>query len=92
MLWNCGVFAFKAKFLLNILADKKLPVNYEELHNSYQSGTMHGIKAISDLLIIEVQTGTNLYEKDIAEVFMSWEEIEEYCKYSDKRNEVVKDG
>nr|WP_270879453.1 sugar phosphate nucleotidyltransferase [Paenibacillus aestuarii] len=55
-------------------------------------GTMHGIKAISDLQIIEIQTGTNLHEEENAEIFMSWKEIEERCKYSDNWNEIVKSG
>ncbi|MBZ9536855.1 mannose-1-phosphate guanylyltransferase [Cytobacillus oceanisediminis] len=30
-LWNCGIFAFKIKYILNILESKKLPINYNEL-------------------------------------------------------------
>lgn len=39
----------------------------------------HGIKAITDLEFIEVQTGSELIEEDIVRVFDTWEEIEEYC-------------
>jgi mannose-1-phosphate guanylyltransferase len=39
----------------------------------------HSIKAISDLEIIEVQRGNELIEEDIVRLFMSWEEIENYC-------------
>lgn len=35
----------------------------------------HGIKAITDLEIIEVQMGTKLEEDDIVRVFMSWNEL-----------------
>lgn len=40
----------------------------------------HGIKAISDLEFIEVQTGTQLIEEDIVRIFMTWEEVEEHCE------------
>ncbi|WP_410514287.1 sugar phosphate nucleotidyltransferase [Paenibacillus sp. BR2-3] len=40
----------------------------------------HGIKAISDIEFIEVQTGSQLIEEDIIRIFMSWEEVEEKCK------------
>lgn len=42
----------------------------------------HGIKADTDLEIIEVQTGSHLIEEDILRYYMTWEEIEEYCKYN----------
>lgn len=35
-LWNCGVFAFRLGYLLNILEDKGLPLNYEELQKQYK--------------------------------------------------------
>ncbi|MGJ8539709.1 sugar phosphate nucleotidyltransferase [Heyndrickxia coagulans] len=35
-LWNCGVFAFKLKYLINILLEKQLPVEYEKLLQQYQ--------------------------------------------------------
>ncbi|MGG3709624.1 sugar phosphate nucleotidyltransferase [Heyndrickxia coagulans] len=35
-LWNCGVFAFKLKYLIDILVKKQLPVQYEELLQQYQ--------------------------------------------------------
>lgn len=40
----------------------------------------HGIKAITDLEFIEVQTGSQLIEEDIVRIFMTWEEVEENCK------------
>ncbi|MFC0476327.1 sugar phosphate nucleotidyltransferase [Robertmurraya beringensis] len=42
-------------------------------------GALHGIKAIEDLEIIEVQTGSQLIEEDIVRVFMDWEEVEAHC-------------
>ncbi|MEZ0117647.1 UNVERIFIED_ORG: mannose-1-phosphate guanylyltransferase [Heyndrickxia coagulans] len=36
-LWNCGVFAFKLGYLINILLEKQLPIKYEELYLQYQS-------------------------------------------------------
>lgn len=35
-LWNCGVFAFRLGYLLDILEDKGLPLNYEELQKQYK--------------------------------------------------------
>jgi len=40
----------------------------------------HGIKAITDLEFIEVQTGSQLIEEDIVRIFMTWDEVEEHCK------------
>lgn len=34
-LWNCGVFAFKLKYIVNLLIEKGLPVQFEELLNQY---------------------------------------------------------
>lgn len=38
-------------------------------------GAKHGIRAIKDLEIIEVQMGSKLEEEDIVRLFMSWEEM-----------------
>ncbi|MDF9842397.1 MULTISPECIES: sugar phosphate nucleotidyltransferase [unclassified Paenibacillus] len=35
-LWNCGVFAFRLGYLLDILQSKGLPINYEELQKQYK--------------------------------------------------------
>ncbi|WP_342438561.1 sugar phosphate nucleotidyltransferase [Paenibacillus sp. FSL L8-0436] len=34
-LWNCGVFAFRLGYLIDILSGQGLPVNYEELSEQY---------------------------------------------------------
>ncbi|MGP7818700.1 sugar phosphate nucleotidyltransferase [Niallia sp. 01092] len=34
-LWNCGVFAFKLKFLIDIMVSKGLPLQYEKLLQQY---------------------------------------------------------
>ncbi|WP_025749552.1 sugar phosphate nucleotidyltransferase [Priestia megaterium] len=34
-LWNCGVFAFRLGYLLQILQEKKLPLQFETLHKEY---------------------------------------------------------
>ncbi|WP_028784002.1 sugar phosphate nucleotidyltransferase [Thalassobacillus devorans] len=34
-LWNCGVFAFKLEFIINLLKEKGLPINYEDLLKLY---------------------------------------------------------
>ncbi|KZE13995.1 sugar phosphate nucleotidyltransferase [Priestia aryabhattai] len=43
-----------------------------------QAGDKHAVKAITDLEIIEVQTGSQLIEEDIVRLFMTWEEIEDH--------------
>ncbi|MEM5011279.1 sugar phosphate nucleotidyltransferase [Niallia taxi] len=34
-LWNCGVFAFKMGYLLNLLRERGIPLNYELLKSQY---------------------------------------------------------
>lgn len=36
-LWNCGVFAFKLGYLVNILEEKGLPLHFDELNKQYSS-------------------------------------------------------
>ncbi|MEI2369153.1 sugar phosphate nucleotidyltransferase [Niallia circulans] len=36
-LWNCGVFAFRLGYLLDILKEKKLPIEYDKLNSEYSS-------------------------------------------------------
>ncbi|MGG3692580.1 sugar phosphate nucleotidyltransferase [Heyndrickxia ginsengihumi] len=36
-LWNCGVFAFKLNYLINLLVEKGLSIQYEELLKQYSS-------------------------------------------------------
>lgn len=36
-LWNCGVFAFRLKYIIELLQDKGLPIEYEELLKQYKS-------------------------------------------------------
>lgn len=43
------------------------------------AGIKHAIRAITDLEIIEVQTGTQLIEEDIVRIFMTWEDIKANC-------------
>jgi len=43
-----------------------------------QSGDKHAVRAITDLELIEVQTGSQLIEEDIVRLFMTWEEIQEH--------------
>lgn len=40
----------------------------------------HGIKAITDMEIIEVQNGTELIDEDIKRIFTDWNDIERHCK------------
>jgi len=36
-LWNCGVFAFKLDFLINLLIAHELPIQFEEMRKQYGS-------------------------------------------------------
>lgn len=47
-------------------------------------GSKHGIKAITDLEFIEVQTGTELIEEDIVRIYMTWEEVGANCSSASK--------
>ncbi|XEC96242.1 sugar phosphate nucleotidyltransferase [Paenibacillus tarimensis] len=38
-LWNCGVFAFKLGYLINLLIDRRIPIHYDELTKQYGSLT-----------------------------------------------------
>ena len=42
----------------------------------------HSLRAITQLELIEIQTGSNLVEEDNFRVIESWEEIYNYCKIS----------
>ena len=42
-------------------------------------GHKHGLKAVTDLEMIEIQTGAQLIEEDIERVFLTWNEVEEHC-------------
>ncbi|WP_077619792.1 sugar phosphate nucleotidyltransferase [Bacillus sinesaloumensis] len=44
-----------------------------------KTGESHALKAITDLELIEVQSGSQLIEEDIVRIYMSWDEIEEHC-------------
>lgn len=60
--------------------------NISEIHEGdvlhIPVGSLHSIKAITDLEFIEVQAGTELIEEDIVRIFMTWEDIEAHCKGS----------
>ncbi|MDI3092386.1 sugar phosphate nucleotidyltransferase [Priestia megaterium] len=43
-----------------------------------QAGDKHAVKALTDLEIIEVQTGSQLIEEDIVRLFMTWEDIQDH--------------
>ncbi|HDR7646823.1 TPA: cupin domain-containing protein [Bacillus mycoides] len=42
--------------------------------------TLHSVKALTDLELIEVQTGLTLIEEDILRIFLTWDEIQDYCR------------
>ncbi|WP_454844304.1 sugar phosphate nucleotidyltransferase [Priestia megaterium] len=43
-----------------------------------QAGDKHAVKAVTDLEIIEVQTGSQLIEEDIVRLFMTWQEVQDH--------------
>ncbi|MNC83551.1 hypothetical protein D3C75_1375720 [compost metagenome] len=43
-------------------------------------GVSHGLRAVTELEIIEIQTGKQIIEEDIERIFMTWNEVEKYCK------------
>ncbi|MBF0705361.1 cupin domain-containing protein [Alkalihalobacillus hwajinpoensis] len=45
-------------------------------------GSNHGLKALSDMEFIEVQTGIELVEEDIERLYLTWEDIEAHCEFS----------
>jgi mannose-1-phosphate guanylyltransferase len=47
---------------------------------SIPNGAKHGVKAITELEIIEVQTGKQLIEEDITRIYMTWTEVQAHCK------------
>lgn len=65
-LWNCGVFAFKLDYLINLLIDLEMPIQYEAMLNQYTS-----LPSISfDYKVVErarniVVTTYNGYWKDL---------------------------
>ncbi|PFW80062.1 mannose-1-phosphate guanylyltransferase [Priestia aryabhattai] len=64
----------EGEFVLN---DKIRPIKTGDVIQ-IQAGDKHAVRAITDLEIIEVQTGPQLIEEDIVRLFMSWEEIEDH--------------
>lgn len=44
----------------------------------------HGIRAITDMEIIEVQTGSQLIEEDILRIFMNWQDVEDHIRVNVK--------
>jgi mannose-1-phosphate guanylyltransferase len=65
----------KGEFALD---DRIVSVNPGDVLN-IPLGSKHGIKAISDLQFIEVQSGSDLVEEDIVRLFMTWEEVKRNC-------------
>ncbi|MGG3800932.1 sugar phosphate nucleotidyltransferase [Metabacillus fastidiosus] len=42
-------------------------------------GAEHGLKAITDLEFIEIQSGSNLVEEDICRIYMEWNDVVQHC-------------
>lgn len=69
-----GIFAYNDKLSV-VRAGDVLKINNRD---------KHAIKAISDLEIVEVQSGTELIEEDIVRIYLYWEDIEKHCYSVDK--------
>lgn len=41
----------------------------------------HGLKAVTDMEIVEVQTGSELVEEDIVRIYMDWKDVAANCVY-----------
>ncbi len=61
-----------------VLDDKIVPVKAGDVLR-IPARAKHGVKAITELEFIEVQTGTNLVEGDNFRVYKTWDEIEAHC-------------
>ncbi|AIC96090.1 sugar phosphate nucleotidyltransferase [Shouchella lehensis] len=61
-----------------VLDDKIIPVRAGDVLR-IPARAKHGVKAVSDLEFIEVQTGFNLVEEDNYRVFEFWEDIIDHC-------------
>ena len=46
-------------------------------------GAKHGLRAVRDLELIEVQMGSDLVEEDIVRIYMTWEEVEKNCSWAE---------
>jgi len=46
-------------------------------------GAKHGLRAVTDLELIEVQMGSDLVEEDIVRIYMTWEEVEDHCIWAE---------
>lgn len=44
--------------------------------------TMHALKAITDMELIEVQSGEELIDLDVVEIYRDWVDIEQFCLVS----------
>lgn len=63
-----------------VLDDKIIPIKAGDVLR-VPARAKHGVKALTALEFIEVQTGRNLVEDDKIRLFESWEDIEAHCKF-----------
>ena len=61
-----------------IVNERLMPVKAGDVLH-IPAGTRHSVRAIQDLGIIEVQTGSLLIEEDITRLIMDWEEMLQLC-------------
>ena len=62
-----------------VLNDRIIPVKAGDVL-TIPLKAAHGIKANSDMEIIEVQSGTEVNEEDIVRIYMNWHDVEAHCR------------
>jgi len=61
-----------------VINDRLIPVKAGDVWQ-IPVGTKHAVRAETDLEFIEIQSGSELIEEDIARLLMTWDEIRDYC-------------
>ena len=77
-LWNCGVFAFKLSYIIDMLVEKGLPIQYEELHKQYHllpkiSFDYEVVERAKDIIVLPYEG----YWKDLG----TWNTLTEEMKH-----------
>ncbi|PZE20465.1 phosphomannose isomerase type II C-terminal cupin domain [Paenibacillus xerothermodurans] len=72
----CTIVSGKGEFVLN---NEFLFVQEGDLLQ-IPAGSIHSMRAITDMEWIEVQRGTELGEDDTVRLFVDWDDIEKYCR------------
>lgn len=86
--WNCGVFAFKLKYLIQFLQTKGLPIQYEELEKQYHQLPMisfdYEVVEKADSIVVVSYDG---YWKDLG----TWNTLTEEMKHKQIGKGIISD-